>query len=1034
MAVIIRWANVVPGEVLTGTVTLRAAALHRDGVDFVEFQSSTDGTNWDIVERSTERVARESELGLWHEYFEIEVDSSSFSDGSLYLRTETLPLSGGQEDYGETIQVEVNNGTSRTEYWVGEDGNDGNDGLTEGQAKRSLSFLTACDDGAIVYLKAGSYDGFSGTRANTRRIDVQGASGTTRDEVVLNHWHGDLAFAKLSGLTLLGEDPSAGYQPVSVHVNGSQEGLVLEDVQFAPGDLAPLRYHSTGSYAHGWDASGVTGIYVQSAAAGFAARVEGCYARRLGRFARGGNLILRANVLDELGAVADECSGLIEGNYARRIDARSSDLEATFWRLDPAATGSSKSIVRENWVGSCYGKGIHYQPATSAVSDVAILGNAIQTIAPENTIDLDDSAATLVADHWLVAGNSFSGGDALVRQTSAGTKFTNSRFQNNYFTGLNASSSAFADATTTASHCATHDTSLPTGFTNTVLLTNALYVEYQNPKWTRLNEKEAWDFRPQTWSSLRGNGANASALMLRDAVGNVLDSSPDIGPVDSSSAVGGPDKVGGFLVVRTAPQCVLIDESFTVEIDSMTRSYAPNSSCTANVTATVRASDGTVTGTLTQACVSGRATFSFEVDTRGEYSISFESAGLHGTAIDFRAFGTSTNPVNHIELASWPRLPEAGDAEQYRAWAVDSLRNLVTNANAGTATLGTSAANVPARTATGSAITQPNAGVYVWTWTWSDCGDRLYPLSITADPVVAAESGVGLFVTTPPLSSVQQVAANSISSGASFGSATLSSAGSGVILATGALVAPPPTLSITAGPRALVSGALTAPPPTLLGRAVRVIGATGALQANPPTLGTIAGQPVVIEASGALQANPSVLSTLVNTTSTATGALVAESGSVSGVLENVSRAASQKTRIHNVLITWTRGGPFRPVSYTADGLIVVDDTEHIAPSQIAVQEERCSFAVNDRNKRELAYERTGWDWTVLIAFEQEVSLDEFERRYMQNPIVIQPDRDLGLDRVYLHLVQASYQHPPRHESSSGTHATYSFEASLNPTS
>lgn len=1033
MAVVIRWANVVPGEVLTGTVALRAAALHRDGVALVEFQYSLDDVSWSSLDHVNERVVRQSDNGLWHEYFELSVDSSMFADGALYLRLRTEAIGGGTET-GDSVLVEVNNGTSRTEYWVGEDGDDGQDGLSEGQAKRTLGFLTSCDDGAIVYLKAGTYDGFSGTRVNARRIDVQGATGTTRGDVVLNHWHGDVTFAKLSGLTLLGLDPSAGYQPVSVHVNGSQEGLVLEDVQFAPGDLAPLRHHSSGSYAHGWDASGVTGIYVQSAAAGFVVRAEGCYARKLGRFARGGNVVLRGNVLDELGVAADECSGLIEGNFARRIDARSSGITAAFWRIDPSATGSSKSIVRENWVGSCYGKGIHYQPASSAVSDVAVMGNVIQTIAPAYTMDLDDSLASLVADHWIVFGNSLSGGAALVRQTSASSKFTNSLFQNNYFAGLTSGANTFTDASTTASHCATHGSSLPAGFTNTVLLTNALYIEYQNPKWTRMNGKEAWDFRPQSWSTMRGSGVYAAELRLYDAVGSLLGSPPDIGPVESASALGGPDLVGGFLVARTAPQCVLIDTAFTVEIDSMTRSFAPNASCTANVTATVRSSDGTVTGTMTQACVAGRATFSFEVDTRGEYSISFESSGLLGTAIDFRAFGTSTNPVNHIELASWPRLPEAGAAGQYRAWAVDSLRNLVTSVNSGTATLGTAASNVPARTATGSAITQPNDGVYNWTWTWGDCGDRLYPLAITADPSVSAESGGGLFMTAPPLNQILQVSAQSITTGATFGSATLSTAGSGVILATGALVAPPPTLATTAGPRALVSSALTGPPPTLLGRAVRVIGVTGSLQGNPPTLGTVSGPPVVILASGLLQGTPPALSTLVNTTSTVTGALTPEAGTLSGLLENVSRASSQKARIHNVLITWTRSGPFRPVSYTTDGLIVVDTTDHIEPSSITVQEERCSFAVEDRKKRGLFYRRSGWEWSVYVAFEQEVTLEEFEKRFMDDPIVIQPEPALGLDRMYLHLVQASYSHPPRHESPSGTHATFSFEASLNPTS
>lgn len=76
----------------------------------------------------------------------------------------------------------------------------------------------------------------------------------------------------------------------------------------------------------------------------------------------------------------------------------------------------------------------------------------------------------------------------------------------------------------------------------------------------------------------------------------------------------------------------------------------------------------------------------------------------------------------------------------------------------------------------------------------------------------------------------------------------------------------------------------------------------------------------------------------------------------------------------------------------------------------------------------------GWIWKLQVQFNQNVSLEEFEKSLLDNIPRIPRDPTKGLDRqVDLLLEEAEYQNPVTQQQAQGTRVTYRFTAQLTPT-
>lgn len=142
---------------------------------------------------------------------------------------------------------------------------------------------------------------------------------------------------------------------------------------------------------------------------------------------------------------------------------------------------------------------------------------------------------------------------------------------------------------------------------------------------------------------------------------------------------------------------------------------------------------------------------------------------------------------------------------------------------------------------------------------------------------------------------------------------------------------------------------------------------------------------------------------------------------------------SQADRIHARLYSEAETGPFHPVSYDKDSKAqTVAVLEAVQPAEIIVAEVNTSFGTPRRNRRTDRLERLTWRWSVRCSFNQQVSTEEFEKRLIQQNILLARDDTNDLAQVSLKLQASDPFHPPQQSPSTGTVVTFQFEAELSP--
>lgn len=142
---------------------------------------------------------------------------------------------------------------------------------------------------------------------------------------------------------------------------------------------------------------------------------------------------------------------------------------------------------------------------------------------------------------------------------------------------------------------------------------------------------------------------------------------------------------------------------------------------------------------------------------------------------------------------------------------------------------------------------------------------------------------------------------------------------------------------------------------------------------------------------------------------------------------------SQEQRIQNQLIAEAATGPFHPVTYDKDTkLKTVDVLSTVQPGEALAQAISTSFGVPRRNRRSDRLERNKWRWHLACRFNQEVSIEAFEKRLIGQNILLARDDSNDVAQVSLKLQSADPFHPPQQQPNTGTQVVFVFEAELSP--
>jgi len=142
---------------------------------------------------------------------------------------------------------------------------------------------------------------------------------------------------------------------------------------------------------------------------------------------------------------------------------------------------------------------------------------------------------------------------------------------------------------------------------------------------------------------------------------------------------------------------------------------------------------------------------------------------------------------------------------------------------------------------------------------------------------------------------------------------------------------------------------------------------------------------------------------------------------------------SQDQRIQRQLIAEAATGPFHPVTYDKNTKQkTVDTLSTVKPGESYAQAISTSFGVPSRHRRTDRLERNRWRWHLACRFNQEVSIEAFEKRLIGKNILLARDQDNDLAQVSLKLQSADPFHPPQQQPNTGTQVVFVFEAELSP--
>jgi len=141
---------------------------------------------------------------------------------------------------------------------------------------------------------------------------------------------------------------------------------------------------------------------------------------------------------------------------------------------------------------------------------------------------------------------------------------------------------------------------------------------------------------------------------------------------------------------------------------------------------------------------------------------------------------------------------------------------------------------------------------------------------------------------------------------------------------------------------------------------------------------------------------------------------------------------TQKSRVHNALVSLAQNGEFYPVCVQRDGALKGQITlgKLECPKSVSTDEKAGAWE-EGRNRRTLNRDRADWAWDLHLAFKSRIDASRFEEKLTQ-PVLVLPhipfsDNQPALRSVQIILEGASYSHPPA-EATNGSKITYSLVA------
>lgn len=142
--------------------------------------------------------------------------------------------------------------------------------------------------------------------------------------------------------------------------------------------------------------------------------------------------------------------------------------------------------------------------------------------------------------------------------------------------------------------------------------------------------------------------------------------------------------------------------------------------------------------------------------------------------------------------------------------------------------------------------------------------------------------------------------------------------------------------------------------------------------------------------------------------------------------------ANQSDRIHDSIYGAISAYDFPHVSYDTDtGLRTTSAVDTENPKTVLVRQLGSQFiqAMRERRTPRLA-ERENWGWVAHVAFDNQVSVEEFELSQLDAPVLLPRTAELD-QQVTIWLIETELEHPPEQQSATGTRAIFRYVAQLS---
>lgn len=143
-------------------------------------------------------------------------------------------------------------------------------------------------------------------------------------------------------------------------------------------------------------------------------------------------------------------------------------------------------------------------------------------------------------------------------------------------------------------------------------------------------------------------------------------------------------------------------------------------------------------------------------------------------------------------------------------------------------------------------------------------------------------------------------------------------------------------------------------------------------------------------------------------------------------------SVSNRLRVRNHLRDLAAKAEFPVVIYDK-GVARIHDSQTQKPASATCNEVSSQFEIDRDMGRRVSRKRTSWGFELRVAFNAEVSLEDFEKSLIDPVLALPLDTEEGYTAARIHLLRSDVIHPPEQAASGGTSVVYALEAELTRT-